>query len=361
MLLAFWGTPLPIFAQSKDSPVTFGGYLDLYDMYDFNKPHLDVNDRLFDIKHNAPTLAEADFDILKAPSARAPFGFTINLIAGRSADLLHATEPGGINRYRYIGQAYATYVTPGRTPLTIDAGEFYSWVGYEGYDSRTQDNYSRSFENTLDQPDYHLGVRLTYPLSSKLSANLYGVNGWNEFQSSHHGKSWGVTLCYTPNDKWMLTLQNYDGPEGSDTVNDSGSYGGIGLPNPGVLRVHLLDAIVSYQPTTSWKFVFNGDYADAAGPGGGHWDGATFYAKKQLSKLTSATLRIERVHDTDGLRTGSPVLLHSVTLTYDVNATRYLLLRFEAREDFANVDTFVSENGPKKQRSTLTAACILHF
>ncbi|HEY3781566.1 MAG TPA: outer membrane beta-barrel protein [Fimbriimonadaceae bacterium] len=350
-------------ATPKDTPFTFGGYLDFYYMYDSGQPHLDLNDRWFDVKNNCPTLAEADLDILKAPSARVPIGVTINLIAGRSADVLHGTEPGGVHPYEYIGQAFLTYATPGKRSLTINAGQFYTWIGYEGLDSRTQDNYSRSFDFTLMEPDYHLGVNASYALSPKLTGTVYLVNGWNEDVESHNGKSWGLQLAYAASDKLNISIQNYSGPEGSDRTNPAGTYGGIGFPNPGTHFVNLLDVFATYQAHPDLKFVACLDYASAAGPGGGTWDGEAVYMKKQLNGLSSGTLRLERAGDNSGLRTGTPVTLWSATATYDLGWKnfKYLLSRFEIREDFAGASTFVSSSGPRRQRTTFTVAEVLHF
>ena len=346
----------------SSTPLTLGGYLDLYYQYDFGRPTTDLAYRFFDIRHNRWDLAEADFDATMAPTAKRPFGFTLQAIAGKSADILNAAEPGGKDYLKYIGQGYATYQSAGKTPVTIDFGKFYTWIGNEGYDSRTQINYSRSFTNTLAEPDYHVGFRASVPANPKLTVTGYLVNGWNETKDSNGGKSGGITLSYSPDPKTSLVLQNYFGDEGSNTPNDAGSFGGIGFPVPGVFHVHLLDAIASRQLTPTLKVIGNIDYGSATHPGtSGTWDGELVYLQDTFTPKSSGTLRFDRMHDTSGLRTGSPVLLQSITTTYDYNLNKNAFLRAELRHDIADSSVFPTHNGTASHRTTVTFAQILHF
>jgi len=348
-------------AQSV-SPVTFGGYLDFYYQYDFGRPATDLAYRFFDIRHNRWDLAEADLDAIMSPTAKRPIGFTLQAIAGKSADILNATEPGGKDYFKYLGQGYVTYQSPGKTPITVDFGKYYTWIGNEGYDSRTQINYSRSFTNTFAEPDYHVGFRATFPASPKVTIIGYLVNGWNETEDSNGGKSGGLTLNYVPDSRTSLAVQNYFGDEGSNRSNDVGSFGGIGFPVPGIFHVHLLDVIASRQLTPTLKIIGNIDYGSATRTGNsGTWDGELAYLQDTFTSKSSGTLRFDRMHDTSGLRTGTPVLLHSITATYDYNLNKNVFLRAELRHDIADNSVFATHNGTSSHRTTITFAQILHF
>lgn len=357
---------LAALAQTPAAPpsdaVTMGGYLDLYYQYDVGRPTGYLPYRFFDIRHNRWDLAEADFDLTKAPNSKDPFGFTIQAIAGKDADILNAAEPGGKAYLKNLGQAYVTYQSPGKTPLTVDLGKFYTWIGNEGYDSRTQINYSRSFTNTFAEPDYHVGVRLTYPATPKVTLNAYAVNGWNETKRDDHGISGGLGVTYNPDNKTSLTVQDLFGDQGSNHLNDAGSYGGIGYPVPGIFHTHLLDVIASRQLTPTLKLIANIDYGTASMPGmSGKWDGELLYLQKTFSASDTGCLRLDRFHDTDGLRSGSPVLLHSITATYDHNLNKNILLRLELRHDIADNPLFTTHDGVSRHRTTITFAQILHF
>lgn len=341
--------------------VNFAGYADGYYEHDLGKPAAGetLNGRGLDISNNRLTLSFAEVDASLAP---APFGFNLQLYGGRGPELIHLAEPGGKNKYRWIRTAYVTYVTPGKTPVTIDFGKFDTWIGYEGIDNRYQDEYSRSFNWTYSEPTYETGLRATAKLSDKLSGALYIVQGWNEVEDPNDGRSAGLALTYTPDAKTTLTLQNHFGVEGSKTPNDVGSYGGIAFANPGTSFVHLVDFIASYQITPATKVAFNVDYANSdKAPNRGKWNGEVLYLRHQLKPNQAIGVRLDRMEDTDGLRTGSPVLFHSLSGTYDYTINNNFTLRFEVRRDFASHSFFNSDNGPKKERTTLTAALIAKF
>ncbi|MFI5386409.1 MAG: outer membrane beta-barrel protein [Fimbriimonadales bacterium] len=348
----------------KQSGLTFGGYLDGYYQYDFGRPQAGdhVNGRGFDIAHDRPNIAFGELDISRATSGKSPFGFTLDLYAGRGAEIIHLTEPGGRNKYRYVRQGYITYAAPGKSAVTVDFGKFDTWIGYEGIDNRFQDQYSRSFNWTYSETTYETGLRVNAKLSDKLNGALYVVQGWNEVEDPNKGKSVGATLAYSPDSNTTYTLQNHYGLEGSNKTNDAGSYGGIGFPNPGTATVHLIDFIASKQMTPSTKLVFNVDYASSVGPtNGGHWNGEVLYLRHQLNASQAAGLRVERMEDSNGLRVGLPITFNSFTGTYDRTINKYATLRFEVRHDIANSDFFDSNSGPRKDRTTATVAAIVKF
>jgi len=331
----------PGFAQSNDPKwkIDISGYADLYYQFDFGRPPVNggVNGRWYDINHDAYRLAALQLDLLHAPTDRSPFGFFVSLYGGKNADILATTEPGGINTYKDFMQAYVTYRFAGKAPTTIDFGKWYAFIGYEALDSRNNDNYSRSFLFTSLEPDYMTGFRVTTILNPRLTANAYLYQGYNEVQDSNHGKTLGLATTYAFNPKLSATLQGYKGQEGSNIANQSGSFGGIGYPTAGVSDTTQVCLSMTYQPNSRDKFAFDGDYASAKGMG--NWNGAEVVYRCQLSTNAAAAVRLEHADDTDGLRfLAGPVLLHSLTETYDYTVSRNVLLRFEFRQDFASKD-----------------------
>src|ERR1044072_3576748 len=348
-------------AMAQNQPIKFGAYADGYWQFDFGNPATgdSLNGRGLDIAHNKLTLSFAQ---IEASMAANPFGFNVQFYAGRGPELIHLAEPGGRNKYRWIRQAYVTYQSSGKTPVTFDFGKFDTWIGYEGFDNRFQDQYSRSFNWTYSEPTYETGLRASAKLSDKLTGTFYAVQGWNEVEDSNGGKSFGLALSYAQDAKTTITLANHYGDEGSNTPNDIGSFGGVGFANAGVSTVHLTDLIISHQLTPKTKLAFNLDYGQAFDtPNRGTWNGEVVYAKHQISPTQAAALRFERVEDKDGLRVGAPMQFHSLTGTYDHSFTDHLTLRFELRKDFASGAFFNSDSGPKKDRTTLTAAAAVKF
>lgn len=319
-----------------------------------------MNGRWYDVNHDEYRLAAIQLDISRTPTTPHPFGFWVSLLAGPDASILASTEPGGIDKYKDFSQAYATYLVPTKFPLTIDFGKWYAFVGYEGLDSRTQDNYSRSFTFTSLEPDYMTGFRTTATLSSKWTLNGYIYQGYNEVQNSNSTIMTGAGVTYSPNDKLTMTLQGYNGKESSDHLNQSGTYGGIGFLTPGPSWVTQINPVLVYKPNSKDKYAFDGTYASAVGKG--NWDGEAVYYRREFDSHNAGCIRLERADDTAGIKILlGGVLLSSFTTTYDYKVNRNLLLRLEARHDTASRPFFNSDTGPAKQRTTFTFAQIFQF
>ncbi len=356
--------PLPAIHQGEgESGWTFAGYIDVYYQFDFGRPARgnNVNGRGFDIAHDRIRMASAEIGFSRAPNATSPWGFNLQLYGGKNSELIHLAEPGGSDKYHFIRQAYVTYAEP-KSGWTFDLGKYDTWIGYEGIDTRSSDQYGRGFNWTYSEPTYETGFRATGKLSPSATLALFLVRGWNEVEDGNNSASMGAQLTYTVNPKMTVVLQNHFGNEGSDSPNDVGSFGGIGFPMAGTSRVHLFDAIVTYQWTDKTKLAFNFDYGTASGgPNTGKWNGEVLYARHQINDKQAASLRLERVEDSDGLRAGVPVMLHSVTLGYDWLVCKNSTLRFELRRDFANQAFFADKNGAANNRTTFTAAAIVKF
>jgi len=344
---------------------TFAGYLDAYYQYDLGRPASgdNVNGRGFDIAHNRFRIAVGEIDLAKPPTAKNPLGVTLQFYAGKNPDLIHLAEPGGMDKYKFVRQAYISYAVPNsKSSVQVDLGKFDTWIGYEGIDTRLSEQYSRSFNWTFSEPIYETGVRVTSKLTDKLNGAFFLVRGWNEVEDGNGSPSFGVALIYSPDAKTTVTLQNHFGNEGSDTVNDGGSFGGIGFLAAGRARVHLLDFIIAHKLTDKTAIALNVDYATADGAtNDGVWNGEVIYLKHQIKPAHSAGLRFDRFEDTDGLRTGTPVQLYSVTGNYDWAVCEHAVLRFEVRRDFATQAFFNSDSGPSRNRTTLSMAAIFKF
>ncbi|GAB4453458.1 MAG: hypothetical protein OHK0029_06320 [Armatimonadaceae bacterium] len=330
-----------------------GGFIDSYYQYDFNNPPIGSSlgnaGRLFDVQHNSFTVSAVRVNVRKPVSERNPVGLNVQLLFGPNADLLHAYEPGGVNRYQNIQQAYGTFRGGGQRPVQVDLGKFAAWIGYEGLDAVDNENYSRALNFNLGQPNYTAGLRVAKPLSDRVSATLYLANGFNETEDSNGGKTLGAQVGFAPQPNTNLLLGWWGGLEGSTTQNEAGGYGGINFAQPGTRRVNFVNLIATHQATARTRFAFDRYYADASSEGGngGKWNGQAIYARHQLSGNTAAALRLERLEDSDGLRTGVGRQLHSITATYEyvVGSRGDLVNRLELRQDFSSTPYFIGDSG----------------
>lgn len=350
-------TPTPV-----EKAVDISGYADLYYQFDAGKPPASqpVNGRWYDQNHDNYRLTAMQLDISKTPTKLHPFGFCVSLLTDPNASLLASTEPGGIDTYKDFAQAYGTALIPAKFPMTVDFGKWYAFVGYEGLDSRTQDNYSRSFTFTALEPDTMTGLRGTATINSRLTLNGYLYQGYNEVKNSNATTMTGAGVTYGLTDKLTATLQGYEGKESSSNLNQSGTYGGIGFPTPGPSWVNQINPVAIFKPNSKDKYAFDGTYASATGKG--NWNGEAVYYRRQLDNRNDLCLRAERADDTAGLRfLAGGIQLDSLTGTYDYSVSKMLLLRFEVRHDLASHPFFNSDSGPTTHRTTFTFAQIIQF
>lgn len=347
-------------AKANDTPkITLNGLIDMYYMYDFNHPAPGalVSGRAFDVKSDSFSLSLLELNVNRAVTKASPLGFTATVTLGKTADIVNATEPGGVNTYKYLQQLYATYLL-GNT--TVDFGKFVTMMGYEVIESSSNDNYSRGLLFTYAIPFYHMGFRVTQPISSTLSSQLFLVNGWNDVEDENGGKTIGTDLNWTPNSKVNLILNWLGGDEGSATTG-----GGIGFATPGIRNTQTLDFVGVFNLTSILKLGLNVDYASAKGKGGassGNWSGEAVYARYQMPRGNAVALRMEHFEDPNGLRTGFSQDMNEITFTMEHVWRSDLITRVEFRHDHAGANGFFNSGGGSgRDQDTLTFSQVVKF
>lgn len=339
--------------------ITLNGLIDMYYMYDFNHPAPGslVAGRAFDVKSDSFSLSLLELNVNRAVTTASPLGFTATVTLGKTADIVNATEPGGVNTYKYLQQLYATYLL-GKT--TVDFGKFVTMMGYEVIESSSNDNYSRGLLFTYAIPFYHMGFRVTQPINGTLSSQLFLVNGWNDVEDENGGKTIGADLNWTPNSKVNLILNWMGGDEGSATTG-----GGIGFATPGIRNTQTLDFVGVFNVTSLLKLGLNVDYASAKGKGGvtsGNWSGEAVYARYQLPRGNDLAFRMEHFEDTNGLRTGFAQNLNEITFTMEHDWHTNLITRVEYRHDYAGANGFFNTgSGGGHDQDTLTFSQVVKF
>jgi hypothetical protein len=348
-------------AVAQDQKISVSGALDWYYMYNMNHPPVGAiaGLRAYDIKNDQFAFNLAEVVISRAVSAQNPVGFTAALIVGKTADIVHGTEPGGMETYKNVLQLFGTYQTRGERPLTLDFGKFTTWIGYEVIESWLNDNYSRGLLHWLSQPAYHAGLRATMPLSDTVTGGLYLVNGWNNVEDDNGGKTVGASLNFKPSSSLNLIANVITGSEGA----------GAGLPAN--LATTLFDIVAVWNATPKLKVALNADFANsdtrvvAAGKGsttvGGDWSGWSLIGRLQVGASSAAALRVEQFDDSDGVRTGASQKVNSYTGTFEYSPSANLLHRLELRLDSAGSAIFPSGGGGGKRQSTLTFSQVVKY
>jgi hypothetical protein len=365
----FFGFLLAGTASGQTAPawsvgdIKINGLVDAYYSHNFNNPASGYNTlRNFEVRSRQFSLNMAEVSLSKDPEV---IGFRLDLGFGRAWDVFHATDPGGRDIQRYFPQAFISAKPKGWGGTQIDFGKFYTSVGAELTENIYTWHYGRGYLYT-NGPYYHMGLRVTKPLSSSFSAGFQLVNGWNNVEDNNSGKTLGFTTAWTGKKISWLT-NTYIGPEKNGT-------------NAGWRNIY--DTVINVTPSD--KFSAYIDYyhgrenqAGGAGTPSADWDALGLSGKFQMNGHNALAFRYEYFGDHDGFPTGygQQINLQEFTATYEYKWTQGLLSRLEYRRDWADKPFFERGNlgqplnpgigsfvpGPWKHQDTITLGFVAFF
>ena len=333
--------------------IDFSGLVDGYADINFNHPASKNNVlRNFDVKANQFSLNFAKLTMEHAPE---PVGFKLELGFGRAMDIFHATEPGGVETYKHLLQAYVSLKPAKLGGTTIDFGKFVTSAGSEVTETHLNWNYSRSFLYA-NGPYYHFGLRTATPFGKHFTGGVQVINGWNNVEDNNSAKTIGLTGAFTSSKvNWFNNY--YVGNEKTDTL------GGVKIKAPGVR--HFYDTVLALNPNGKANFQINFDYGQENMPQG---KDAKFYGTSTAFHYTfndhfAFSPRWDWYKDVDGFITGQEQTLGEFTLTFDYKLLEGFLSRFEYRRDWSDKPYFDRGNqtANAKNQNTLLVGFIVYF
>jgi Putative beta-barrel porin-2, OmpL-like. bbp2 len=363
--------PPKVTVGSLLGPITLSGEIDGYYAFNFNQP-AELGSitapsgfggntlRFFDQNTQQFSLNAVELVADKAPDATSGgfgrAGFHVSTIYGQAAETINgnfnaSTPPFNPTDASNIAlkEAYIDYIAPIGKGLTFTFGKFVTPAGAEVIESNANWNYSRSILFYYAIPFQHFGINAKYAFNSKWSVTGYLVNNWNDTQQFNTGKTYGVSLAWTPTAKWSVTENYLAGPQ-----DDVALYGALGKPNNNWRELE--DATIAFTPNAKWAFQVNGDYdfGDKLSPAeyallgitsspAVNWWGVAGYAKYTLNSKSYAAVRYEYFSDPYGAATFTFVpnlRLAEGTFTYAYNWTGAFQTRFEFRDDYSNKNAF---------------------
>src|SRR5215510_9845969 len=339
--------------------VEVNGVVDGYYGYNNNKVDMFTQDRAFDVRHNAFSLQLAKLTLQKANSKESPLGFRVDLGAGETVDrIISVSDASRNDATKHVLQAYASYVAPIGSGLTIDFGKMYTPVGAEVIETKDNFNYSRGWLFTYG-PYYHTGFRVKYAFNDKAALSGFIFNGWdNVFENNvdkNAGKTVGFQLGLTPSKKFGLTQTYLAGPEAPlANVPDISARDNWR---------HVADTVVSVFATDKLTLLGNFVYGSDADNDGvrGHWTGFAGYFKYAFNNRFAFAPRFEVFNDKGGLRTGVAQTLKDITLTQELKLSGNFITRFEYRRDFSNQNVFTNSSGAAKDNQNTFTLGISYF
>ena len=321
--------------------------------YNGNRPTTGTSSyRVFDFIDNSFNLDVAELVVQIAPVKPNDAGFRVDFAAGNSIPQVTKSQDQAVAQFD-LQQLFVSYIAPIGSGLRFDFGKYVTHLGYEvieGYDGYN-DNYSRSILFGYAIPFTHTGVKASYAFSSKVSAMVEVVNGWDLVRDNNHSKSVGAQVSVTPIAPLSVLLNWIGGPE---------------LANDNHTKRNVFDVVAILKPTKILTLGVNGDYGVEDGtstvnPGSNStWKGIAGYATVAITNKFSVALRGETFHDEDGVRlaTGSNATLSEGTLTPAFKFTDNVLLRGEVRFDRAN-QPILAKRGTLAERQATVGANVI--
>ncbi len=270
--------------------VTFGGFVDTYYAWDFGRPPtLDrsfAGGALFTTQPARHNEFNVNLAFLEAEVSGDRVRGRLALQVGTSVQSNYSGEPttGHVNGptvARHIQEAVAG-VRIARAAW-VDAGIFFSHMGMESWISRDNPTYTRSLVAEYS-PYYQSGVKFTWAPSSRITAQLDVVNGWQNISENNSGKGAGLRVDFAPSANATVSYYNLFSDESGNRLRTFNGVGAKWKRGP-VILLGQLDF---------------GSQAKSASDGGtATWYGAVGVIRLQLDSGIAAVGRAERYDDKD--------------------------------------------------------------
>jgi hypothetical protein len=358
--------------------IKFRGWFEAYIERNFNDPSaavvnanqglsvvkagdLKIEGRTFDVRSDSFRFSLGEIEIEKVPE-RNGIGFKLDLAVGDVLNIIfdsvRLAGPRSVRGAdRVIQHASVSYLAPVGKGLRIDVGKFVTHIGGETIESIKNRNFSHSYYYTYGIPFQDTGVRVNYAFSPKLYGEFYALKGWNVTFDNNSGKTFGLTLGYTPNPKLGVYANYMGGPERNGNSRD---------------RRDLGDFQIVYSPTSTLQAMVNIDIGkdeNAVAPGkAAKWRGVTSYVRKNIKGRFFPTVRAEYYNDRDGFTTGVAQHIGSFTFTGDYKVGKKdgfvkFMLRPEVRLDVSDGRFFSEGNNfrSRKQQFTPGVGFVTYF
>ena len=335
--------PAPVLAPVEPAPspsptggATVTAYVDGYYQYNFNHPVGGVNvGRAYDVSSNSFNINQAGVILERAPDPAAGrrFGGRLDLLFGQAAESLQG-NPSNEPRpqvYRNLYQAYGTYVAPLGHGLTTDFGKWASSFGAENNYTKDQLNYTRSFWFTL-LPAYHMGMRTSYPVTGKLTAAYWLINGTNQTEDFNGFHSQAFLLSGTPTKNVSWNVNYWNGRE-SHTVDNEEHRG----------RLHIVDSYAAWNIKDKWTLLGELDWMSNRVDSGSVPQtviGGAAYVNYRFTNRFRLAGRFEVMDDRNGLFAGHRQTLKEGTLTAAFDLADGFQMRWELRHDASSAPYF---------------------
>jgi len=315
--------------------ISFSGFIDLNAAWNGNRP---ANHESFypgagtsGKRANEFALNLAQVQWTRSVSAEQPVGFTLGLVAGEGADVVHGGEPEGVGKFRHVYQASVAYRLP--SGVVLEGGIYPSHIGLEGFYSKDNWNYTRSIMGE-SSPYYQAGVKASYAFNDRWSGRVDLMNGWQLIDDDNGAKAVGTQLAYGSG-ALSASLNTYLDPNRK-----------------------FVDVVVVYKLGPGVQL---GGTVDAGRQEPANWYGAGVLVRYAVNDRNAIAIRAERFSDPDNGITGTAQRLHEATLTYELRPHDNIILKLEARYDQSDADVFSRKDTTTDRQLLAIAGVVVTF
>lgn len=327
--------------------VTIEGYVDTYYAYNFNDPEgKDIPYFVSMSRHNEVAINLAFVDVKYSSQrlrARVVPGF------GTYVNANYSSEPGSLINLIEANVGVKLFKHKG---IWIDAGVLGSPYTNESALSKDHLAYTRSLaaENV---PYYLSGAKATLPISSKVTAYLYFLNGWQQIIDQNSNKSFGSQLEVRPNNNLLISWNTYIGKErtAKDSVEGTRFFSDAYF----IYKKEKLSmtGCVYYGIQEHFENNYN-------------WMQANIITRYNFTPVVSSTVRFEYFKDKNAVLivpivSGADFETLGASVGVDFLIENNVLFRTEARQLFSGNNIYLDRGKPAATSLTLTASLCAWF
>lgn len=296
--------------------------------------------RLYDRHENNFSLNVVNLSLDRpTPTDRVGAGFHAEAWLGQNAELVKSV---GLNLGpdADIWQAYATLNMPlsGKgNYLQLKAGKMATLLGVEVGEDVSNPNFGVSYQDIFLEPYTETGAELDVKVDPHWDAELRVSNGWDQVTDVNQSKTVMGRLGLTPDDKTLIALTGYVGPE--QARNEANERAGVNV-------------VASRKLTSAATALLQLDYGQdehaAADGSQARWYAAGVWVTCEVARAATLALRGDYMNDQDGARTSgvlgfpanSGMKVGGLTGTLNIKTWDHVLLRPEGRFDRATLPVF---------------------
>ena len=315
----------PLFAQTPDrspqnppppsrsqNPIEwqYGAFVDVGRLFSSTSP----SNHLFRNRGTTPRMDEWDLNMTgaylrKAPSESSRTGVELTVQEGRDSEIFgfSATAPniGGADWLLHFGPTNVSYLAPIGKGLTVQGGIFASLIGYDGLYAKDNLTYTRPWTGDYT-PYFMLGVNASYPVTPRLTATGFVLNGYWHLAHANDVPSVGGQLAYKATDRVTVKETVLYGPHQTNTALRYWRFFSDSIIERKIDRV---TAAVEYQIGT--------EGVATAGDPRALWMAAQAPVKWAVAGPWSIVLRPEFAWDRDGRWIGAEQSVKAFTSTVE--------------------------------------------